>query len=609
MFQNYIRFFKFIKYFGAGFKWQLVKMLIFAFFSSFLEFASIVLVFPFIIMLVNPGGFINSWVGRLIASHLSVTLDKYTANKEVLIIIACAFIFLIIVKNIFSITILYWQNKIIHKWCLTVKNKLMRYFLYSPYELDLKNAKSDFILKITDNIDKVFDYFIFKVIILTSNTLVVAIIFSILVYILPVFTVIAIIFFTVASTCQNKFFKNWGRKISDKKYALVNGEYNSVLESMGHVKDIKINGCQEFFFDVYQKVSDKIIPLVEKLNLIPIIPQHIIELIFIFTMVIFGAGVFHQYGTDSTHVALSLTIVAISIYRMAPQIYKSQVCMNYMEFYKDRVDDLFEIYEEYTRHLEEMQTPTKEKMPFNNSIKVENLNYSYNESAQVLKDINFEIKRGEFVGIIGLSGAGKSTLIDCLLGLLGYKGEICVDGVKLDNQNTRKFQNIIGYVAQEIHTIGGDVADNVAWGVKRDDINEEKVIESLKTAQIYDILSERKEGIHTPIREDGTGLSQGQKQRIGIARALYREPEIIILDEATSNLDVKIENELTQIMTNLKGKKTIIAIAHRISTLVNCDKIIYLKDGRIVDIGTFEELSEKHPDFKEIISLSRVKID
>jgi len=529
-------------------------------------------------------------------------------NKDILIIIACTFITLIILKNIFSITILYWQNRIIHKWCLSVKNQIMKFFLYSPYELDLKKAKTDFIQKITDNIDKVFDFFVFKAIILTSNTIVVAIIFALLVWLMPVYTVIAIVFFTVASSLQNKFFKNWGRKIADKKYELVAGEYNSVMESMGHVKDIKINGCQEFFFYVYKKISEKIIPLDEKLNLIPIIPQHVIELIFIFTMVIFGAGVFLQYGTNSTGVALTLTIVAISIYRMAPQIYKSQVCMNYMEFYKDRVDELFEVYEEYNKHLDEMQTPTKEKMSFKDSIIVRNLNYSYNTSAQILKDINFEIKKGEFVGIIGLSGAGKSTLVDCLLGLLGYQGEILVDGVNLNSQNTRKFRNIIGYVAQEIHTIGGDVADNVAWGVRREDIDEGRVIESLKTAQIYEILEE-KEGIHTPIREDGTGLSQGQKQRIGIARALYREPEIIILDEATSNLDVKIENELTQIMTDLKGKKTIIAIAHRISTLVNCDKIIYLKDGNIVDIGTFEALSEKHPDFKEIISLSRVKID
>ncbi len=604
MLKNFGRFFKFIKYFGTGYKGQLVKMLILAFFSSFFEFASIALVFPFILMLVNPAQMIYSPIGTYISQHMALP-----SNEKILIIIGCMFISMIILKNIVSLTILYWQNKIIHEWCVDVKNQMMNFFLYSPYELDIKNAKSDFIIKLTDNIDKVFEFFIFKVIILVSNTIVVAIIFSILVVILPFFTVLAIIFFTIASSVQNKFFKRWGRELADKKAALVNGEYNSILESMGHVKDIKINGCQEFFFYVYRKVSDKIIPIDEKLNLIPIIPQYVIELIFILTMVIFCIGVFQQYGTDSGNVMLSLSIVAISIYRMAPQIYKSQVCMNYMEFYKDRMDNLFEIFEEYQKHVSELQLPSHEKMSFNDNITVSNLNYSYDKTNQILKNLNFEIKKGEFVGIIGLSGAGKSTLVDCLLGLLGYEGKITVDGVELNNQNTRKFQNIIGYVAQEIHTIGGDVADNVAWGVKREKIDENKVIESLKAAQIYDILNDEKNGIYTPVRQDGTGLSQGQKQRIGIARALYRDPEIIILDEATSNLDVKIENELTQIMTDLKGKKTIIAIAHRISTLVNCDKIIYLKNGEIIDIGTFEALSEKHPDFKEIIALSRVKID
>ena len=604
MFKNFKRFFKFVKYFGDGYRWELVKMLILAFLTSFLEFASIALIFPFIIMLVNPGQIINSPIGKLVADHIALP-----SNQKILIIIGCAFIFMIILKNLVSITILYWQNKIIHKWCVNVKNKMMNFFLYSPYELDVKKAKSDFIIKITDNINKVFEYFVFKTIIFISNTIVVSIIFSILVLILPFFTVLAIIFFAIASSLQNKFFKQWGRELADKKAVLVNGEYNSVLESMGHVKDIKINGCQEFFFSVYRQVSNKIIPIDEKLNLIPIIPQHVIELIFIFTMVIFCIGVFQQYGTNSANVVLSLSIVAISIYRMAPQIYKSQVCLNYMEFYKDRVDSLFEIYDEYKEHSTELQLPSKERMTFDNIITVRNLFYSYDKTNAILKNLNFEIKKGEFVGIIGLSGAGKSTLVDCLLGLLAYDGEILVDGVKLNNKNARKFQNIIGYVAQEIHTIGGDVADNVAWGVKKNEIDEQRVIESLKSAQIYDILNDEKNGIHTPVREDGTGLSQGQKQRIGIARAIYRNPEIIILDEATSNLDVKIENELTQIMTNLKGKKTIIAIAHRLSTLVNCDKVIYLKNGEIIDIGTFEELSEKHPDFKEIIALSRVKID
>ena len=248
-------------------------------------------------------------------------------------------------------------------------------------------------------------------------------------------------------------------------------------------------------------------------------------------------------------------------------------------------------------------------MPFNNQITINNLSYSYDKKSNVLEGISLEIKKGEFVGVIGLSGAGKTTFVDCLLGLLDYKGEIYVDDILLTDDNIRTFRNIIGYVPQKINTIEGDIYTNVAWGVERKDIDKERVDDVLKTAQLFDQLKHTENGLDIELKQDGTGLSGGQLQRIGIARALYKNPEIILFDEATSNLDVKIESKLTEVISDIKGSRTIIAIAHRLSTLVNCDRIIYLNDGRLVDVGTFQELSDKHADFKEILKLSRIKLD
>ena len=213
------------------------------------------------------------------------------------------------------------------------------------------------------------------------------------------------------------------------------------------------------------------------------------------------------------------------------------------------------------------------------------------------------------IAIIAHVDHGKTTLVDCILGLLGYEGRISVDNQLLNNDNIQKFRNIIGYVPQRILTIEGDIYTNVAWGVERKDIDKQKVEDVLKTAQLYDQLKQTENGLEIELKQDGTGLSGGQMQRIGIARALYRNPEIIVLDEATANLDVKIENKLTDILYGLKGNKTIIAIAHRLSTLLNCDKIVYVRDGSIVDVGTFHDLAQKHEDFNEIIQLSKIKID
>lgn len=598
------QFIKFLKYFGKGYELKLLYMLFMAFMTSLLEFLSIVLVFPFIIIMVNPGRVVNNPLALYMQNHFGI----HGVNNMILCI-GGLIASIIIIKNVYSICILYWQNKIMGEWGLEIKEQLMRFFLYSPYEADLKRGNSNIINNITLNVDNVMQYFVFKVINFISNTMVIVLVFSILIFLLPLFTIIAVAFFSIAGAMQSGFFKNWGTKLADKKYKMHEGPYNSVINSLTCIKDIKINGCQKYFYDFYKNISEKIIPYNEKINLIPIIPQYIIEIIFIFTMIILCLGILNKYGQDPSNILITFGVVAIAIYRVVPQIYKNQMYLNYINIYSKNVDVLFNIYDEYSQFEYTENQDSKEKIEFHNKLTVKNLDYSYNKSTQVLNNINLEINKGEFIGIVGLSGAGKSTFVDCLMGLLEYKGEIFVDDILLTADNIRTFRNIIGYVPQKICTTEGDVYSNVAWGIERKDIDKEKVDEALKKAQLYDQLIQTENGLEIELKQDGTGLSIGQKQRIGIARALYREPEIIVLDEATSNLDVKIENKLTEIINNIKGDKTIIAIAHRLSTLVNCDRIVYLKDGSIVDVGTFSELCEKYPDFEEIVKLSRIKLD
>lgn len=598
------QFAKFIKYFGKGYYLSLINMLFLAFMSSLLDFTSVAVIFPFIMLIMSPEQIKSNPYFIIINNCFHITNDK-----NLIAILGFAFVGLIILKNIYMIFNMYWQNKIVKEWSLSVKKKLMHYFLFSPYEEDLHQSNSQRIFQITENVDSVFDNFVFRVITFISNTIVVSIIFLWLIYLLPVATIVAILFFIVSGSIQNRVFNKIGRKIADEQYLLKAGSYDNLISSLTCIKDIKINGCENFFYETYKKISSKMIPLSEKLNLIPIIPQFVIEIIFVLTMVILCVGIFVQYGRNSAHIMVAFGIVSISLYRIAPLIYKSQVCINYINIYNEYLEKLIEIYNHYKKYDNYMIVPTDEKLPFNNGIIVKNVSYSYDKENLVLDNINFAIKKGEFLGVIGLSGAGKTTLADIIMGLLLAKGDIYIDNEKLTIETTRKFQNIVGYVSQNINTIGDTVIKNIAWGIDEEKIDKNKIIESLKTAQLYDQLMEMPNGIETRLNQDGTGLSQGQKQRIGIARALYRDPEILILDEATSSLDVKIENEFTEILNNLKGQKTIIAISHRFSMLKHCDRIIYLHEGKLVDVGTFNELSGKYPEFKKIIKLSKVQLD
>ena len=595
---------KFLGYFGEGYEIRLGYMLFMAFMTSLLEFLSIVLVFPFIMIMVNPGRVIHNPIAIFVQNHFHI----YGLNKMIIFIgslIAGA----IIIKNIYSIYIQYCQNKMISQWGLEIKELMLEYFLYAPYEADMQRGDSNFIHKLTDNIDEIMKYFVSKVISLISNTFVIIIVFLILMCMLPVYTLIAIIFFAIAGTFQSEFFKKEAEKLSIKKSNLTSGEYNSIMNNISRVKDIKINGNQKYFYDSYKNVSEKVIPYNEKLDLIPLMPQYIIEIIFIFTMIILCLGILAQYGQNPQNILISFGVVAIAIYRVVPQIYKNQIYMNYINITSPKVDELFDIYDKYRIYDYSAFRNTKERLSFKNNLLIENMSYSYDKRENVLNNINLEIKKGEFIGIVGLSGAGKTTLVDCILGLLEYKGSIKIDNELLNNDNIQKFRNIIGYVPQRILAIEGDIYTNVAWGVERKDIDKEKVEEVLKIAQLYDQLKQTENGLEIELKQDGTGLSGGQMQRIGIARALYRNPEIIVLDEATANLDVKIENKLTDILYELKGEKTIIAIAHRLSTLLNCDRIVYVKEGTIVDVGTFHDLAQKYQDFNEIIQLSKIKID
>mgnify|MGYP002579357320 CR=1 FL=1 len=600
----YTTFLKFLQYFGKGHEKQIWLMGVYTFLTSLFEFASVAIILPFLLMLIDPQLFNQNFF--LKAAKQIFHLPDVQAVFE---FAAIAVIVTIISKNIYGIFIMYWQNKLLKEWALDIKTMFMRMYLYSPFEMNVKTGDSERFFAISNTVDLVFEQFVFRVIVFTSNTLVVILIFSWMIYLLPKYTLLAALFFITSASLQNKIIFHKAKLFADEKYKLEQGPYNTLLSSLRCLKEIKITSSENFFYNIYKKISKKLVPLSEKINLLPIIPQYIIEIIFVFTVIILFVGIFQEYGLNRENILIALGVVAISLFRILPLMYKSQVCINYMDMYREYPPMLFELYDSFKQYENYIYEPTKDRMVFNNEIKIENLSYSYDGKKSVLSDINFKIKKGEYIGIIGISGAGKSTLVDCLTGLLLGKGNIFIDDVALIPENTKNYQNIIGYVSQNTNTVSGNLITNVAWGIPDAEINQEAIIHSLKDAKLYDQIQELPNGINTVINQDGTGLSQGQKQRIGIARAFYRNPELLIFDEATSSLDVKTENEIMEILAEKKGKITMIAVSHRLSTLKLCDKIVYMAEGKIVDIGTFAELTEKYPQFAKFVELSNLSND
>ena len=292
--------------------------------------------------------------------------------------------------------------------------------------------------------------------------------------------------------------------------------------------------------------------------------------------------------------------MAAAIFRIAPALNRIQSSINGINVSSEYIKSLVIKYEELKLENVFLDASVS-TATFNNSIGLKNIVFSYSDNKVIIDNLSMEIKKGEFIGIIGASGVGKSTLADILMGLLPLdSGEILVDDKLIKNTSLRK---LIGYVPQKTVLLGNTVADCITWGC--DIVDEARIIDVLKKVRLYDFIVENYEnGIYSEILVDSEGLSVGQMQRLSIARALYSNPQILILDEATSALDLETEHEVCKILNDLKGRTTIIAIAHRLSTLKSCDRLFYMKEGRIDDYGTFSELLEKNKDFENLIRIS-----
>ena len=589
-------FYKFIKYYGKGKYLNLFNFTILSIIAGFLELAGIALIYPCIMLILTPETFSNY-----------TKYINFDNNIKTGIIIGFAVLLIFILKNIFMIFIQYVQNTFVSNWKKDITSKFMQYYIYAPYKDIIQTSHTDKLYNIETTCNIAVDGFIMRGLTLLTNIIIISMITGLLFIKYPIPAISTLIFIIITMHIQNKYFKKRTAILANTISEKYRDYKSSIMENILNIKELKILSSEQNFYNKYLNSEAEFRHIQALQNFYNAIPPYIIEMLIVFALLILTLILAIQKQNDNSSLIASLAIIIASLFRIAPALNRIQTSIININSTREFVKKLNSEYEQYNlSDFKYYDSPINEKMQFNKKISLKNINFSYNNSKQIIKNISFDINKGDFIGIIGLSGAGKSTLADIITGLLpADSGEIIVDDIKLTHENFSKFRHIIGYVPQQINILDKSFKENVAWGCEK--IDEQGVIKALKAAQIYDLIKEYPNGINENIIIGSNGLSQGQKQRLAIARALYRDPEIIILDEATSALDVQVENEITEMLTHISKSKTIIAIAHRLSTLKACNKLIYMKDGQLIDIGTFEELSSRYANFAHLVELSSIK--
>lgn len=588
---------KFIKYYGKNRRLKIFGFLVISLIAGILEFAGIGLIYPFLMLVTSPQTVIEykSYATIINFFHINHILT-ITALMGILIVL------MFLSKNLLMILCIYLQNKFVINWKNDLNKMLMKFYLNAPYMQMFKTTNSEKIYNLTALTAQTLETFVMRSFVFFTNSIITLIILALLFIKFPAIALFTVIFVIASMVVLNKFFKHKTEVLAPQMLSFSLKNNNQVLENIKNLKEIRIFSAEKYFLDKFNKVQRENNNVIFKNTFYASIPPYLVEIILVISLIILaGLITLKNYG-DSSKIIASYGLILGIVFRIAPSLNRIQVALNHMNSSKDLVKKMNDEYEQNHFDVVSNVTNNNDSLEFNEKIKFEDVSFGYRENVSVIKDCSFEIKKGEFVGIIGLSGAGKTTMADILMGLLPVNsGKITVDNEEITEKNINAFRNLTGYVPQEVNLLENSFKNNVAWGQDEKNIDDERVIESLKLAQLYDFVQENG-GINSVIR----GLSQGQKQRLMIARGLYKNPEILIFDEATSSLDVETEHEITKMLTSLKGNKTLIAIAHRLSTLKECDKLIYLKDGVIVDVGTFEELENRHEDFKNLIKLSQI---
>ena len=556
-------------------KIKIVLLTIIILIGSMLELLAISLFSPFIDGIVDQNTMMESTIMVYIYHFFSFKKYEYF-----LALLAVSIIAVYIIKNVYIII----EKNMIYKFAYriqrTISTKLLKSYMEEPYTFHLNKNIAVLQRSMQEDTDQ-FAKAILHFMEMAAEACVCIVLGVYLFIVSKSITVVIVglllVCLGIFSYINKKYSRKWGEQGQEYKAKI----YQWMNQSLSGIKDIKILDRSETFIKNYDNYMKKYVRVLRLNRLIGIMPKYIIEMVCM-TGLLSAVLVKMFFGQkELSEFVPQLAIFAVAAFRLLPSVGRINEHLSAVIFATPSIDLIYhDLKEIEDLHVEEIVKD--EDWHFKKEIEVKRVTYAYPEGeGNVIENACFHIRKGETVAFVGSSGAGKSTIVDILLGLLPpQQGKILVDGMDV-YKNLRTWQKEIGYIPQTIYLSDDSIRNNVAFGIEEENIDEQAVIVALKQAQLYDFVDTLPEGLDTCVGDRGIRLSGGQRQRIGIARALYHKPEILVLDEATSALDNDTEAAVMEAIDSLKGQKTIIIIAHRLTTIKNADTVYEVKDGKV----------------------------
>lgn len=584
----------------AGKKRGLLFLAILFLFVSLLEAVGIGLIGPFIALATNRNIIYQNplltWAYKQLGFNSEVQFVSFFGFAIVGLLYFKAFLGFSLQKYIFNFGFSQEAD---------LRTKLMKAYLRAPYIFHLNRNTAISIQTIVTETHKFANGVLMPFLFSASNLTILVVLTLLLLKTDFIATSIILIVLLLVSAFLYRFkdkIARWGKEGHEADIEMI----RIINHGLGGFKDTRIIGCESYFEKQIAEQARKFKGAVVSYNAFSLLPRYMLEPLLI-TFLVSLTSVALVTNQKPETLTATLGVFAMASVRLLPAASNlmqsfggiknnsyvvDRLYLDLKELEKAKSQESIKFYQEpVLNDSSDSEYKQKQVIPFKERVVLEQVTYRYPDSSEpVLKNVSLVINKGESIGLIGKSGAGKTTLVDVILGLLiPESGDIKVDGISVGN-NWRLWQNLIGYIPQSIFLMDDTIERNIAFGVPDDQIDQERLENAIEAAQLTELMGQLPDGIKTVVGERGVRLSGGQRQRVGIARALYHECEILVLDEATAALDNETESLVNEAIKFLSGKKTMIIIAHRLSTIEHCDRIYLIDKGRVAKSGSYQEV-------------------